>query len=187
MKSRPRSGWPARLQLVRYVATLVLALAPGACSRRDNVDELVEAQLAKQHIPAATLVIVKGGKVIKAAAYGLADIKRAIPATTDTVFRIQSMTKQFTAAGVMLLVEEGKVRLDDPVGRYLEGCPPAWQNLTVRHLLTQTSGLRDFINDHLIDLNVEITDQQRSISEEVRMGLRGAGRPLKSGIQPTGR
>lgn len=142
------------------IACLFLVPGLGGCSRADTVDDLVNAQLAQQKIPGAAVAVVKSGKVVKVAAYGLADVELGVPASPDTVFRIQSMTKQFTATGVAMLVENGKVRLDDPVGRYFDGCPPAWQTLTVRHLLTQTSGLKDFINEPVTDLRLEMNDQQ---------------------------
>ena len=83
-----------------------------------------------------------------------------VPVTTDTVFQIQSITKQFTATGIMLLVEEGKIRLDDPISRYLDATPAAWKPITVRHLLTHTSGLKDFINDATTSSRLDATEEQ---------------------------
>jgi CubicO group peptidase (beta-lactamase class C family) len=126
----------------------------------DGVDELIKSERAEQHIPGVAVIVLKDGKVIKAAAFGVADVELKAPATTDTVFRIQSMSKQFTATGLMMLVEEGKVGLEDPVSRYLNGCPATWQSMTVRHLLTQTSGLADFINEPTVNLRLDSTEEE---------------------------
>ena len=151
----------AGLPFLRPAAGLALVIAFSLCSRADQVDDAVNSQIAKQRIPGAAIVVLKGGKVIKAAAYGMADVELAVPVKTDTVFRIQSVTKQFTATGIMMLVEAGKVRLDEPVSGYLEGCPAAWQKITVRHLLTHTSGLKDFVNEPpTLNLRLDVTEQQ---------------------------
>ena len=113
---------------------------------------------------------MKDGKVIKAAGYGMADVELQVPVKTDTVFQIQSITKQFTATGIMMLVEEGKIGLDDPVSRYLDNTPPEWQKITIRHLLTQTSGLKDFINRAHQPGNgrIDVTEEQVLQAAEAR-------------------
>lgn len=85
--------------------------------------------------------MIKDGQIIKAAGYGVADRKLQTPATPETVYKIASVSKQFIAAGILLLVQEGRIGLDEPASRYLEGTPTAWQAITIRHLLTHTSGL----------------------------------------------
>lgn len=156
----------------RHTLCLILGLAAisacASCSRADEVDEIVNAQLAKQHIPGGAVAVVKAGEVVKAGAFGVADLASGAPMKADTIFRIQSMTKQFTATGVMMLVEEGKILLDAPVSRYLDGCPPTWQKITVRHLLNQTSGLKDFVNELTLDLQLDVTDEQLMASVATR-------------------
>ncbi len=73
--------------------------------------------------------------------YGYANLEHDVPVTPDTVFELASLTKQMTAAAVMRLVEEGRVRLEDPLSRCVPNSPEAWQGITVRHLLTHTAGL----------------------------------------------
>src|SRR5205823_1096986 len=73
---------------------------------------------------------------------------------------IQSMTKSFTATALMMLVEEGKVGLDDRISRYLDGTPVAWKDITVRHLLTHTSGIKDYINEPTASLRLDVTDEE---------------------------
>jgi len=110
----------------------------------DQVDDYVRTQMRERHIPGAAVVVIKNGRVIKASGYGLANIELNVPATKDTVFEIGSVTKQITAAAIMLLVEEGKIDLDEKIGKYLLTAPEAWSKVTVRHLLTHTSGVKSY-------------------------------------------
>ncbi len=108
----------------------------------DKLDEYIEAEMRRQHIPGLSLGVVQGGKVVKIKAYGLANIELNVPATPSTVYQLQSITKSFVACGIMLLVEDGKIGLDDKITNYLSGLPQAWSGMTVRHLLAHTSGIR---------------------------------------------
>jgi CubicO group peptidase (beta-lactamase class C family) len=126
---------PALLAILFFVLTAPLAAAA------DKVDDVVNAELQRQRIPGASVAVVRDGKVVKAEGYGLANVELKIPATSDTVYQIGSVSKQLIAAGIMLLVQDGKIALDDRVSKHLTGTPPAWQAITVRHLLTHTSGL----------------------------------------------
>ena len=120
---------------------LVVWLGAADVTRADQADDFIRAEMQRQNIPGLSLVVVKRGEVVKAEGYGLANIKREIPATAHTVYRIASVSKQFIAAGIMVLVQEGRLGLGDSVRQYLEGAPPAWNGITIRHLLTHTSGL----------------------------------------------
>jgi len=93
-----------------------------------------------------SLAVVRNGKVIKAKGYGLANLEWNVPATADTAYQLASVSKQFTATAIMLLVEEGKLRLSDSVTKHFAELPAAWSNITVRHLLTMTSGIKDYLN-----------------------------------------
>ncbi len=88
-------------------------------------------------------MVRQNGKVVLSAGYGMANLEHGIRVTPQTVFQSGSMGKQFTAMAVMLLVEQGKLALEDPVAKYLK-VPPAWSRMTVRHLLTHTAGLGDY-------------------------------------------
>ena len=155
----------------RFACALAFAATVASCSRADDIDDLVKAQLARQHTPGAAIAVVKAGRIVKVAAYGVTASPGGSPVRTDTVFPIQSMTKQFTATAIMLLVEAGKLELDAPVSRYLPAAPHAWEKMTVRHLLTQTSGLHDFVNEPVRDLRQDATEEQLLEGE--------AARPLK--------
>ena len=122
-----------------FLAALLLASVRVGCA--DAVDDLVRTEMAKQQIPGLALAVVKDGKLTKAAGYGMANVAEKTPAQPDTVFRIASVGKEFIATGILLLVEDGKLTLDDRLDKFLEDAPPAWAPLTVRQLLSHTSGL----------------------------------------------
>ena len=120
---------------------IFLLLLQTAAVRADKVDDYVKAEMQKQRILGLSLAVVKEGKVIKAEGYGLANAEHNVPARPDTVYKIGSVSKQFIATGIMLLVQDGKIGLDDKVGKYLDGTPETWAGITIRHLLTHTSGI----------------------------------------------
>jgi D-alanyl-D-alanine carboxypeptidase len=125
-------------------AVILLHIALCTTARADRVDDYVREQMRRRHIPGLALAVVRDGKLIKERGYGLANVELNVPVTPETVFEIGSITKQITAAAVMLLVEEGKVGLDDPLSKHLPDTPEAWAGVTVRHLLTHTSGLKNY-------------------------------------------
>jgi len=125
-----------------FLTVLVLAALAGRIYA-DRVDDYLAAQIAQRQIPGLSLAVIRDGKTIKSQGYGLANLELRVPVIPETVFEIGSLTKQFTATCVMMLVEEGKIALDDPVSKYLE-VPEAWKAITVRHLLTHTSGIKTY-------------------------------------------
>lgn len=135
-----------------------LSLTVAGAARADKVDDIVRAGLADQGIPGASVAVIRNGRVAKTAGYGLANVELGVKATPRTVFQIQSMTKSFTAAGILMLVEEGKVGLDDPISKYVDGTPDSWKDITIRHLLTHTSGIKDYINEPTRSLRLEVSD-----------------------------
>lgn len=126
---------------------LILLAPVCAMAQTDRVDEYIQTEMQKRHIPSLALAVTRDGKVVKQKAYGLANIELNVPATTDTLYQIASTTKTFTAAAIMELVEEGKLSLDDKVGKWLPEIPAAWSGVTVRHCLTHTSGIPDIVVD----------------------------------------
>lgn len=114
---------------------------PQPATKSDTVDRYVAAELAKQHVPGISLAVLRAGKVIKAKGYGMADLENGIAVTPETVFKIGSVSKQFLATGIMLLVQDGKIGLEDPISKYFPGTPDSWQGITVRNFLTHTSGV----------------------------------------------
>ncbi len=135
-------------RLMRHLETLfvalVLLLFGRAAVRADNVDDLIGKYMKEQRIPGLSLAVVREGKVIKAKGYGLANLEHDVPTKPETAYQAASLSKQFTATAVMLLVEQGKLSLDDPISKHLAGTPAAWKDVTVRHLLSHTSGIKDY-------------------------------------------
>ena len=100
--------------------------------RADTMDDMIAAQIKERRIPGLSLSVIRDGKVIRAAGYGLANIEHQVPATKDTVYEIGSISKQFAAEAILLLVEDGKLKLDDSITSYLpSNAPPTWSAIRV--------------------------------------------------------
>lgn len=112
-----------------------------------SVDGYVSAEMRAEKIPGLALSVVRDGQVILGRGYGLANVELNVPVKAQTLFQTGSVGKQFAAMAVMMLVEEGKVGLDDKIAKYLEGAPANWSGITVRNLLTHTSGIPDYESD----------------------------------------
>ena len=138
-----RSAWENGHKPMRtaILSSLLLLVVPFA--RADEIDDLVRAEMVKSRAPAVAIAVVRDGKVIRAQAYGIADLEHNVPATTDTVFRVASMSKQFCSAAAMLLINEGRATREDSVRKWLPDAPEAWQTITLHHLLSHTSGMPD--------------------------------------------
>jgi D-alanyl-D-alanine carboxypeptidase len=106
-----------------------------------QVDSLVQRWMAEHHLPGLAVAVRRDGRVIHARGYGTRDLAAREPVTPDTPFQIASITKALTATAVMQLVESGRIALDDSVGRHLADLPEAWRAVTLRQLLTHTSGI----------------------------------------------
>lgn len=123
-----------------------------------RVDRVVEQQMLAYKTPGVSLVVLRRGKIVYLKSYGLANVEHQVPVKPATVFQSGSMGKQFTAAAVMILVQENKLSLDDKISKYFPDAPSSWNNITVRHLLTHTSGLGDWPAD--IDLRRDYTEDE---------------------------
>lgn len=129
---------------------LALGIIPASAQTRtdaDAIDRFVAAEMADQQIPGVAVAIVRGGAVMKARGYGYANVEHEVPVTRETIFQSGSLGKQFTAVAVMLQAEDGKLSLSDPITRFFPDAPAAWKAITVRHLLTHTSGIPDYTTD----------------------------------------
>jgi CubicO group peptidase (beta-lactamase class C family) len=111
-----------------------------------KVDAYVRGEIEKERIPGLALGVYREGKIVKAEGYGLANVEWDVPVEADTIFQSGSVGKQFAATAVMMLVEEGKVGLDDPVPKYFQDAPDTWKNIKIRNLLSHTSGLGEYEN-----------------------------------------
>jgi D-alanyl-D-alanine carboxypeptidase len=121
-----------------------LPTAVKAPESSDRIDDYVEAEIRKRHIPGVSIAVVQDGKVVRAKGYGMANVELSVLATENTVYQLASVTKTFTAAAIMMLVEEGKLGLDDKISKRLSDLPAAWENVTVRQLLNHTSGIKSY-------------------------------------------
>ncbi len=126
----------------------------------DAVDDLVRDQMNRHPIPGLALEIIQNGKPTKIAGYGLANLEWSTPATPETVFEIGSITKQFTAAAILLLAQEGKLSVDDRISKYIKDMPESWTNITLRHLLTHTSGIKNYTTLDGFELTRHLTQAQ---------------------------
>ena len=109
-------------------------------------------------VPGASVLVIRDGAPVYRRAYGLADLERGVAAGATTNYRLASMTKQFTAAAVLLLVEDGRLSLDDGARKWLPSLPPDIASVTIRHMLTHTSGLIDYEDLIPADLRAPLHD-----------------------------
>jgi CubicO group peptidase (beta-lactamase class C family) len=109
-----------------------------------ELDLRIESEMAENNIPGVLVGVASRGRLLHVRGYGLADVELRVPVSDSTVFEIGSISKQFVATAVMLLVEEGTLGLDDPIHEHLPGLPSEWLAVTVRQLLTHTSGIPDY-------------------------------------------
>lgn len=151
---------------------IALLLTTAGIARADKIDDFVTPEMGKRHVPGVSIAVVKDGKVVLARGYGLANVELSVPASADTVYELASVTKQFTATGVMMLVEEGKISLDDRIDKHLDNLPAAWSGVTVRHLLTHTSGIKSYTSIP------EVTKSWRNDISQAEMLKLVAGYPL---------
>lgn len=138
---------------------IVSALAQESAPITPKFDEYLSA-VAKQGFTGSALV-AKDGKVIFSKGYGMANVEWDIPNTPQTKFRLGSITKQFTAAAIMLLQERGKLSVQDPICKYFDNCPEAWKEITIHHLLNHTGGIPNYTN---------FPDWQKTMMIPVAMG-----------------
>jgi len=110
----------------------------------EDVDAYVQRLMQKRHVPGASVAVVRDGKVVLSKGYGLANVELNVPATAGTVYQLASVTKTFTATAVMMLVKDGTLSLDDKITERLPDLPGAWKDVTVRHLLNHTSGIKSY-------------------------------------------
>jgi CubicO group peptidase (beta-lactamase class C family) len=154
---------------------LAALLTLGAASAgADAVDDFVRSQMERQKIPGLALAVCRDGRLVKAQGYGLANVEHQVPVKPETIFQSGSLGKQFTATAVMMLVEAGKLALDDPITRYFDAAPAGWRDITVRHLLTHTSGIKDWEGEKDIDYRRDYSEEQLA---KVAMGLPPDFRP----------
>jgi CubicO group peptidase (beta-lactamase class C family) len=115
---------------------------------KQELEKYLQAEMNKQQIPGLSYAIVLDGKIIDSGALGLANVGLNVPVTLNSKFNIGSIGKTFTATSIMLLQRDGKLSINDPVNTYFDSLPANWNTITIKHLLTHTSGIRDYCQDH---------------------------------------
>ena len=133
------------------IVALAAACASGGAPHMNPHDQATQASIdslfaeyAGSAVPGASVIVIRDGRVLVRHAYGMADLERHTPATSQTDYRLASVSKQFTAMAVMLLARDAKIRYDQSVRDFLPELPAATQPVTIRHLLNHTSGLWDY-------------------------------------------
>jgi len=145
-----------------FAASAVILLFLINCHAQKDVtskiDNYIKAEMQSQRIPGLSLAVIKNGQIILAKGYGFANVEHQVSVKPETVFQSGSIGKQFVATAVMMLVEEGKLSLDDKISKYFTDTPENWKDITLRHLLSHTSGMGDYPNDY--DLRRDYTEDE---------------------------
>jgi CubicO group peptidase (beta-lactamase class C family) len=128
--------------LLHIAPSIARAQTTSALSK--DVSTYVRSEMQRQQIPGVALLVSRAGKIVQAEGFGLSNVELQVPVKPETVFQSGSVGKQFTATAVMMLVEEGKVGLDDPLTKYFPDAPATWKEVTVRELLSHTAGFGDY-------------------------------------------
>jgi len=163
------------MKIIIKQLSLVLAIALCSCQQGEKeeikahseLDTFIESKMKELHIPALSYAVIQNGEYISSGVYGFAEVELNAPANEHTLFNVGSVGKTFTATAIMLLEEDGRLSIKDPVGKHLEGIPDSWNNITIEHLLNHTSGIKDYVQESsghslLPNINraVELTPEQ---------------------------
>jgi CubicO group peptidase (beta-lactamase class C family) len=143
--TKQRAALLARLYAIASGACIALAGCAGEGTQartQPNVDDLLRAY--NGNVPSASVLVLKDGVPLLRRSYGLANLEEKTAATPQTNYRLASITKQFTASAILLLVQDGKLALDDRIRTWLPTLPETDDAITIRHLLTHTGGLIDY-------------------------------------------
>lgn len=134
-----------------FLATTLLLFS---CTNKDShsvkqeLEEYLQTEMKNQQIPGLTYAIVQNGNMVESGALGLANVGYKLPTTLNSKFNIGSIGKTFTATSIMLLQKDGKLSINDPINKYIDSIPEDWNDITIEHLLSHTSGIRDYCQDH---------------------------------------
>lgn len=129
--------------IVLFGSLFVVTGISQAQTTADKVRRYLHEEMKKQNIPGLQIVVINHNKIVLSEAMGKANVEFSVPATKSTIFSINSIAKVFTGTAIMQLVEEGKIDIEKPVSDYLDSLPTNWRKVTVKQLLSHTSGLPD--------------------------------------------
>ncbi|MFZ6873971.1 serine hydrolase domain-containing protein [Undibacterium sp. Di27W] len=176
MKTSKNSGTnlSKKYGMAALMLTCMTIAATPLLAHADATDDFVRAEMQKRHIPGMSIAVLRDNKIIKESTYGLASIEHNVAVKPETAYVLASMTKTFTASAIMLLVQDGRLNLDDSITKILPQLPAAWSGITIRHCLSHTSGLPDAITD---DVNITTIsgDREQLLKELAKLPLQPAG------------
>jgi D-alanyl-D-alanine carboxypeptidase len=142
------------MKVIALLSLLCLGLASApACA--DSVDDAIQAEMKRQDIPGLSIVVMQDGKITRLSGYGMANLEHKVPVTADTVFQTGSTGKQFASLAILMLEQEGKLRIEDKLSKYFPEAPKSWADIRLRHLLSHTAGFED--NDAMYDWQKTMT------------------------------
>ena len=130
--------------LRRALIVFLLLVSSGQAQSSDPVDTYIHGEMQKRQIPGLALLVIRDGNIVKSQGYGFANVELQVFVKPETIFQSGSVGKQFTATALMMLVEESKLSLDDPLTKFIPDAPQAWKNVKIRHLLSHTGGFTDY-------------------------------------------
>ena len=142
---------------LKLLLAALCAVNMTTCAMAEPIDDLIEAEMARGNVPGLAIAVVSKGRLIRAEGFGYANLEHHVPVHPDTLFKTGATGMQLTAAAIMLLVQDGKIGLDDPVHKYMPEVPRKWQPVTIRQLLNHTSGLPATPNG---DFRADYSDKQ---------------------------
>ena len=171
--------FPGKHSLALLFGVLLAAVAlasaqttpPLPADSRAGIDEIAKNTLASTGVPSASIAVVKGGKIVYLQAYGDARLDPKLAAAPEMQYSVGSISKQFTAAAVLLLQEQGKLSLDDPVSKYVPGLTRG-NEVTIRQLLSHTSGYQDYWpQDYVMQPMLQPTSAQQILDRWAKIPL----------------
>ena len=134
-----------------------LVVCSAAAPSPADLDAALRTQIAADHVPGLAFAVVRSGRIVRTGAYGFANLEWKAPVSIHTRFEIASLSKMFVGAAVRILIEDGKLNPDTPVGAYFHGVPDAWRDMKIRHLITMSSGLPEDFASELIPYDQDVT------------------------------
>ena len=159
----------------RLMAVLFSLLLPvRAFAQADRVDSVVRSFMEKTHIPGAAVAVVRNGRVESIRSFGIANSEYGVAVTPETRFQLASGSKLFTSAVLLRMVEQGRLRLEDPISQYISGAPASWKEITILDLARHVSGLAAPEVDTNITSSAAVVELAEKTPPEAKPGERAS-------------
>ncbi|HEY5940650.1 MAG TPA: serine hydrolase domain-containing protein [Gemmatimonadales bacterium] len=147
------------LAVLTCAATWVPPALAAQTSQLDSINWYIASEMQRQQIPGLSVAVLRGDRILLARGYGFANLELRVPASDSTIYQSGSVGKQFTAAAVGMLAQQGRLKIEDRITKWFPEGKGVWDSVTVRHLLTHTSGIPEY-TDSLIDLQKDYTEDE---------------------------